>query len=97
MYFSLLEIERSAEFDYMIKFYCDILYRWGLYIKRAELFEYIREKPSGWDSQFGNLTKNLIKKIFGFSFEKFKNVQIDVQSAIKKHLVQNVTIVSLLI
>lgn len=49
----LLDPDRTSEYDYMIKYYCDILYRWGLYIKRAELYEYIHDKPSEFDAKFG--------------------------------------------
>jgi hypothetical protein len=42
------------EFDFLIKFYCEILYRWSLFNKRIEMLEFVYEKPTEMDEKFGN-------------------------------------------
>lgn len=51
--FSLVDPTRSSQFDDLIKFYCDILNRWGLFHRRIEIFEFIGDKPSEMDDKFG--------------------------------------------
>lgn len=51
--FSLVDPTRSSQFDDLIKFYCDILNRWGLFHRRIEIFEFIGEKPTEMDDKFG--------------------------------------------
>jgi len=52
---SLLDPSRLNEFDFLIKSYCEILYRWGLYNKRIEMLEFVYEKPLDLDEKFGKL------------------------------------------
>jgi hypothetical protein len=51
---SLLDPLASFKFDLVIKFYCDFLYKWGMFNKRIELFEYVTDKPKEIDEKFGN-------------------------------------------
>ena len=51
--FSLVDPSRLSQFDELIKFYCDILNRWGLFHRRIEIFEFIGDKPSEMDDKFG--------------------------------------------
>ena len=48
----LLDPTHLNEFDTIIKTYCELLYRWGLFIKRVELLELVNEKSNDLDAKF---------------------------------------------
>lgn len=48
----LIDQDMLKKFDLIIKFYCEVLYKWGLYTKRVEIFEFLSEKPVDLDSKF---------------------------------------------
>lgn len=50
---------RLKEFDNIVKFYCDLLYRWGLFNKRVEMFEFLNKKPADLDEKFGIFFRNI--------------------------------------
>ncbi len=50
----ILDPDESCHYDFLIKYYCEILNKWGLCIERAELFDYICDKPLDLESKFGN-------------------------------------------
>lgn len=62
----LLDPGRMNEFDVVIKFYCEILYQWGLFNKRIEMLEFIYEKPSDYDKKF-ECSKKSTKSILNCS------------------------------
>jgi hypothetical protein len=62
----LLDPSGSFKFDLVIKLYCDFLYKWGLFNKRVELFEYLNDKPSFIDEKFGKQLIYKIQRLFFF-------------------------------
>ena len=64
----MIDNKLLKKFDVIIKYYCELLYKWGFYTKRVEMFEFLSEKPADLDSKFGNFSLKLIL-IFIISFK----------------------------
>jgi hypothetical protein len=75
--FSLIDKNLLKKFDVIIKYYCELLYKWGLYNKRVEMFEFLSEKPTDLDSKFGNyhFSFSEIKCMRNFAQIKIKNLK----------------------
>ena len=56
-FFRLLDPDRLKDFDFILKKYCNILHKWGLFNKRIEMLEFLSEKPQNMDEKFGNIKK----------------------------------------
>ena len=52
----MIDNKLLKKFDVIIKYYCELLYKWGFYTKRVEMFEFLSEKPADLDSKFGNFS-----------------------------------------
>jgi len=67
-HYSLVDSLRTDKYDNLLRFYGEILHKWGLYNQRIEMLEFVHKKDTHNDFKYGR-NKHYYSK---FEFLNFK-------------------------